>query len=58
MNHDEQGPMENLLEGLDLHSELLTLEDLKAELRARGIAIDDFLTKIKVELAAEQKAMT
>ena len=48
--------MENLLEGLDLHSEFLTLEELKAELRARGIAIDDFLTKIKVEIAAAQKA--
>lgn len=56
MNHDEKGPMENLLEGLDLHSEFLTLEELKAELRARGIAIDDFLTKIKAEITAAQKA--
>ena len=56
MNHDEKGPMENLLEGLDLHSEFLTLEELKAELRARGIAVDDFLTKIKAEITAAQKA--
>jgi len=56
MNHDEKGPMENLFEGLDLHSEFLTLEELKTELRARGIAIDDFLTKIKAEITAAQKA--
>jgi len=56
MNDDEKGPMENLLEGLDLHSEFLSLEELKAELRTRGIAIDDFLTKMNREIAAAQKA--
>ncbi len=56
MNEDDKGPMENLLDGLDLHSEFLSLEELKTELRARGIAIDDFLAGMKSQIAAAQKA--
>ena len=37
MNEHEQGPMENLLEGLDQHAQFLSKEELKAELSSRGI---------------------
>jgi hypothetical protein len=56
MNHDEKGPMENLLEGLDLHTDFLSLDELKAELRGRGIDIDSFLKKVGQVIAASQKA--
>ena len=53
MTNDEQGPMENLLDGLDQQSDALSLDELKEELRARGIDIDPFLDRID-KLVAEQ----
>lgn len=55
MTNDEQGPMENLLEGLDQQSEALTSEELKAELQARGINIDPFLHQIDEMIASHDK---
>lgn len=46
MTNDEQGPMENLLQGLDQHSDALSSEELAAELQGRGIDIDAFLQQI------------
>jgi hypothetical protein len=45
MKNDEQGPMENLLDGLDEHSDSLSSDELKAELRDRGIDLDAALKK-------------
>ena len=57
MNNEEQGPMENLLDGLDDQSGALSFEELKEELGARGIDIGAFLDKID-KLVAEQDKRT
>lgn len=41
----QQGPIENLLEGLDQHTQFLSKEELEAELRNRGINVDEFLKR-------------
>jgi predicted HTH domain antitoxin len=51
--NDEKGPMENLLDGLDQQSDALSLNELKEELRGRGIDIDPFLEQID-KIVAEQ----
>jgi hypothetical protein len=55
MTNDEQGPMENVLDGLDQQSDALTSEELKAELQARGINIDPFLQEIDDMIAVHDK---
>lgn len=55
MKNDEQGPMENLLEGLDQHSDALSSDELKAELRNRGIDLDAGLKKAETTIAAYDK---
>lgn len=40
MNHDEQGPMENLLDGIEEHADALNFDELRAELANRGIDVD------------------
>lgn len=55
MTNDEQGPIENLLDGLDQQSDVLSSEELKAELGARGIDIDPFLQQIDEMIAAHDK---
>ena len=55
MENDEQGPMENLLDGLDQHSNSLSSDELKAELRDRGIDLDAGLKKAEMTIAAYDK---
>ena len=55
MENDEQGPMENLLDGLDLHSDSLSLDELKTELQNRGIDFDAGLKRAKAVIAAYDK---
>jgi hypothetical protein len=55
MKNDEQGPMENLLDGLDQHSDALSFEELKGELQGRGIDIDPFVQQIEEMIAAHDK---
>jgi predicted HTH domain antitoxin len=52
---NEQGPMENLLDGLDQQSNALSFDELKEELRARGINIDPFLESIDEIVAEHEK---
>ena len=55
MKNDEQGPMENLLDGLDQHSDSLSSDELKAELEDRGIDLDAGLKKAEMTIAAYDK---
>jgi hypothetical protein len=55
MKNDEQGPIENLLDGLDEHSDSLSSDELKAELRDRGIDLDAGLKKAEMKIAAYDK---
>lgn len=55
MTNDEQGPMENLLDGLDESTDALSSEELDKELQARGIDADAFLSKIDTMIAAQDK---
>jgi hypothetical protein len=52
MKNDEQGPIENLLDGLDEHSNSLSSDELKAELRDRGIDLEAGLKKAEMKIAA------
>lgn len=56
MNASNPGPMENIVEGLDEQSSLLSVEELKSELVERGIDIDGFLARAKSLIAAQQKS--
>lgn len=56
MNQEQQGPMENLLDGLSQHAQALSLEERKAELRERGIDADKFLQDAHSIIAQHQKA--
>jgi hypothetical protein len=40
-----EGPMENILDGLDRQAQLLSKQELEAELRSRGIDTDAFLKR-------------
>jgi len=51
MSNEEQGPMENLLGGLDEQSGALSLDELKQELQSRGIDIDSFLDRVDTMIA-------
>jgi predicted HTH domain antitoxin len=55
MTNEEQGPMENLLDGLDQQSDALSSGELKQELRGRGIDIDPFLDHIDKMIADEDR---
>jgi len=55
MKDDEQGPIENLLEGLDQHTDALSSDELKAELKDRGIDLDAALKKAEMTIAAYDK---
>jgi hypothetical protein len=55
MTNDEQGPMENLLDGLDQQSDALSSDELREELRGRGIDVDPFLEQISKIVAAEDR---
>ena len=55
MKNDEQGPMENLLDGLEEHSDSLSSDELKAELLDRGIDLDAGLAKPDATIAAYDK---
>jgi predicted HTH domain antitoxin len=51
MSNEEQGPMENLLGGLDEQSGALSLDELKQELQSRGIDTDAFLDRVDKMIA-------
>ena len=55
MTNDEQGPMENVLAGLDQQSGALSSEELKTELQARGTDMDAFLHQIDEMIAGYDK---
>jgi hypothetical protein len=55
MNQDQQDPIENLLDGLSQHSSYLSQEDRKAELRAKGVDVDGFLSEAHSIIAHYQK---
>lgn len=55
MKNDEQGPMENLLDGLDQHADALSSDELKAELKDRGIDLDAGLKRAETTIAAYDK---
>ena len=40
MKHNEQGPMENLLDGISEHADALTFDQLRDEAAARGIDLN------------------
>jgi hypothetical protein len=52
---DEQGPMENLLQGLDQQSDALSSEELAAELQSRGVDLEAFLDQVDVMIADQSK---
>src|SRR5712672_2334241 len=56
MNDNQQGPMENLLDGLDQQAQFLSDEELKVELETRGIDVDRFLTRARATITQYQKA--
>ena len=56
MNENQQGPMENLLDGLNQHAQFLSDEELKTELKARGIDVDGFLAEAHAIASQYQKA--
>ncbi len=55
MSNEEQGPMENLLDALDEQSGVLSFDELKEELGARGINIGAFLDKLDNLIAEQDK---
>jgi hypothetical protein len=55
MMNDEQGPMENLLDGLDQSTDALSSAELDEELQARGIDGDSVLSKIAAMVATYDK---
>jgi hypothetical protein len=55
MNNDEQGPMENFLDGLDEQSGALSFEDLQAELQDRGIDLSALLSRTDAMIASDDK---
>jgi len=48
MSEQKKGPIENLLEGLDQQSEILTTDELKVDLQERGINVQKFLEEPKI----------
>ena len=56
MNDKPQGPIENLLDGLSRHAQLLSQEELKTELSARGIDVEAFLKEAHTTIEKCQKA--
>jgi hypothetical protein len=55
MKADEQGPMENLLDGLEEHSDSLSFDELRVELQDRGIDLDTSLKKAETMIAVYEK---
>jgi len=55
MENEEHGPMENLLDGLDQHSNSLSSDELNAELRDRGIDLDAGLAKAEMTISLHDK---
>jgi hypothetical protein len=55
MNNDEQGPIENFLDGLDEQSGALSFEDLQAELQDRGIDLSALLSRTDAMIASYDK---
>ncbi len=47
--------MENLLDGVDEHADILTYDELKAELLSRGIDVDTALEDVNRMIAAHEK---
>jgi hypothetical protein len=55
MNNDEQGPLENFLDGLDEQSGALSFDDLQAELKNRGIDVNALLRRTDALIAYHDK---
>lgn len=52
MKHNEQGPMENLLDGIEEHADALMFDQLRDEAAARGIDLDRALSAVNELIAA------
>jgi hypothetical protein len=52
MKDNEQGPMENLWDGLSEHADSVTLDELREEAAARGIDLDRALAAMKELIVA------
>jgi hypothetical protein len=55
MKNDEQGPMENLLDGLDQHADALSPDEVKSELQERDIDVDAGVQEAEMTIAAYDK---
>ncbi len=55
MKNDKQGPMENLLDGLDQHADALSSDEVKSELEDRGIDVDAGVQEAEMTIAAYDK---
>jgi hypothetical protein len=55
MKHNEQGPIENLLDGIAEHADALTLDQLRDEAEARGIDLDAALATVNELIAARTR---
>jgi len=53
MNNPQQGPMENLLQGLDEQSDLLSYEEVTAELADCGVDVGLLLDRIHALIDAK-----
>ena len=56
MSTPDPGPMENLVDALDEQSDLLSVEELREDLCARGIDVDGFLGRMLALQTSHQKA--
>jgi hypothetical protein len=55
MKHNEQGPMENLLDGISEHADALTFDQLRDEAAARGIDLNGALATVNKLIAARTR---
>jgi hypothetical protein len=55
MKHNEQGPMENLLDGISEHADALTFDQLRDEAAARGIDLNAALATVNKLIAARTR---
>ena len=56
MKHNEQGPMEDLLDGIEEHADALMFDQLRDEAAARGIDLDRALSAVNELIAARSRA--
>lgn len=55
MNNSLHRPMENLIRGMDEHSEHLTREEVQVELQTLGVNVENTLSRAKLLIASSLK---